>query len=266
MFAKQKNAKYITREGGKEFNVFTMEENGNVTLNIERGEGNIPERTNGTEKINEKENEGVSALPVSKDREGAMAKTEGESNERRAEREEYDRLIRTKYKDFYTEDTQRMINRRFRHYKALAEKYKVLEESFSSPSGAQRLTDDELIERIGAASGEIIKQYPDFSLESAKGSEQFIALARAAFEQGSISLSQAYKISHFEEILVKEREKIEKEIEQRVTDRIKSNRTRRYENAVQPRSRGVGVSVHSLTKSERAELAKRAANGEKIGF
>ena len=51
-----------------------------------------------------------------------------------------------------------------------------------------------------------------------------------------------------------------------MTDRIKSNRIRLLENGVQARSRGVGINVRSLTKSERAELARRAANGEKIGF
>ena len=255
--------------GGKEFNVFTMEENGNVTLKSERGEGNNPEMTNGTENkndnINNKEWAGVSPAP-----EGLGANdvngNDGVNDVRRAEREEYDRLIRTKYKDFYTEDTQKMINRRFRHYKALAEKYKVLEESFSSPGGTKALTDDELFERLEASSGEISKQYPSFSLEKSRSSEQFIALARVALEQGSISLSQAYKLAHFDEIIAAERERIEKEIEQRVTDRIKSNKARQYENAVQPHSRGAALNVRNLTRGERAELAKRAAKGEKIGF
>ena len=236
-----------------------MEENGIITLTEERGEGNTPENINGTENRNDRDQTDVRSN-------SDAAKNDGISDERRAEREEYDRLIRTKFKDFYTEDTQKMINRRFRHYKARAEKYKVLEESFSSPSGARSLTDDELFERIEASSGEISKQYPTFSLEKAKGSEQFVALARIALEQGSISLSQAYKLAYFDELIDRERERIEKEVEQRVTDRIKSNKTRQLENAVQPRSRGVGVNVRSLTKGERAELARRAANGEKIGF
>ena len=242
-----------------------MEKNGNVTLADERGEGNTPEEINGTEKSYQDNAGNVSPTPIDTGANGA-SENDATSDERRAEREEYDRLIRTKYKDFYTEDTQKMINRRFRHYKALAEKYKVLEESFSSPAGAKRLTDDELFERIEASSGEISKQYPSFSLERSRSSEQFIALARVALEQGSISLSQAYKLAHFDEIIAAERERIEKEVEQRMTDRIKSNKARQYENAVQPRLRGVGINVRSLTRNERAELAKRAANGEKIGF
>ena len=53
--------------------------------------------------------------------------------------------------------------------KALAEKYKVLEESFSSPGGTKALTDDELFERLEASSGELSKQYPSFSLEKSRG-------------------------------------------------------------------------------------------------
>ena len=243
-----------------------MEENGNGTLTDERGEGNSPEKNNGAEKINQDHTANSCSTPDGVGTNGAGDENDAAGYGRRAEREEYDRLIRTKYKDFYTEDTQKMINRRFRHYKALAEKYKVLEESFSSTAGAKNLTDDELFERIAESSGEISEQYPEFSLDRAKDSEQFIALAKIAIEQGSISLSQAYRLSHFDEILAAEKQKLEKEIEQRLTDRIKSNRARRFENAVQPHSRGVGVNVRSLSREERATLARRAANGEKIGF
>ena len=46
-----------------------------------------------------------------------------------SDREEYERLIKTKYKDFFAADAQRLINRRFKKYRALEEKVRVLEES-----------------------------------------------------------------------------------------------------------------------------------------
>ena len=49
-----------------------------------------------------------------------------------SDREEYERLIKTKYRDFFAEDAQRLINRRFKKYKALEEKVRVLEESAKS--------------------------------------------------------------------------------------------------------------------------------------
>ena len=44
------------------------------------------------------------------------------------DRDEYERLIKTRFKEYYAEDTQKMINRRFRKYKVLEEKCRVLEE------------------------------------------------------------------------------------------------------------------------------------------
>ena len=35
------------------------------------------------------------------------------------DRDEYERLIKTRFKEYYAEDTQKMINRRFRKYKVL---------------------------------------------------------------------------------------------------------------------------------------------------
>ncbi|MBP3375380.1 MAG: hypothetical protein J6L83_01285 [Clostridia bacterium] len=54
---------------------------------------------------------------------------EGEGSEESSidEREEYERLIKTRFKELFREDTQRLINKRFKKYKALEEKVRVLE-------------------------------------------------------------------------------------------------------------------------------------------
>lgn len=49
----------------------------------------------------------------------------------RSEREEYDFLIKNRFKALYAEDTQRLINRRFRKYKVMEERYKALEEALA---------------------------------------------------------------------------------------------------------------------------------------
>lgn len=49
----------------------------------------------------------------------------------RDEREEYELLVKNRFKDFYAEDTQRLINRRFRKYKVMEERYKIMEESLA---------------------------------------------------------------------------------------------------------------------------------------
>lgn len=52
-------------------------------------------------------------------------------NNGRREREEYERLIKDRFKDFYAEDTQRLINRRFRKYKVMEERFKIMEDSLA---------------------------------------------------------------------------------------------------------------------------------------
>lgn len=52
----------------------------------------------------------------------------GETYDAKGEREEYERLIKTRFKELFAEDTQRLINKRFKKYKALEEKVGKLEE------------------------------------------------------------------------------------------------------------------------------------------
>ena len=47
------------------------------------------------------------------------------------DREEYERLIKERFKELFREDTQRLINKRFKKYKALEEKVRRLEDEAS---------------------------------------------------------------------------------------------------------------------------------------
>ena len=44
-------------------------------------------------------------------------------------REEYEELVKGRFKELYAEDMQKLINRRFRKYKIMEERYKLLEDS-----------------------------------------------------------------------------------------------------------------------------------------
>ena len=54
-------------------------------------------------------------------------------------REEYERLIKTTFKDFFAEDTQRLINKRFKKYKVLEEKVRLLETEAEKYADVERL-------------------------------------------------------------------------------------------------------------------------------
>ena len=119
-----------------------------------------------------------------------------EQNQRR----EYDELIRTKYKKFYTEDTQKMISRRFRKYKELEARAEKLE--------AEK--------------------------------------------------------AQFEETLKAEKDRIAKETEERLISSIRARHTRPEENGILIGKAQSKRDVSSLTRSERAELARRVSKGENI--
>lgn len=67
-------------------------------------------------------NEGVEAL------DSVEGTAYDESNDEKSDREEYERLIKTRFKELFREDTQRLINRRFKKYRALEEKVRRLED------------------------------------------------------------------------------------------------------------------------------------------
>ncbi|MBQ8409134.1 MAG: hypothetical protein IJY39_09765 [Clostridia bacterium] len=142
--------------------------------------------------------------------------TEDDIAPRVSERDEYDRLIKTRFKALYAADTQKMINRRFRKYKVLEERYRIMEEVLAQKEA-----------RI------------------------------AETEQ---------KIAEFDAMLRDELARAVKETEERILNQVKARQLRPAENAVADRRARAGFDVTQLTKTERARLAKRAADGERIKF
>ena len=59
------------------------------------------------------------------------------------DREEYEKLIRERFKEHFAADTQRLINRRFKKYKALEEKVRLLEAEASRYADIDKLLTDE---------------------------------------------------------------------------------------------------------------------------
>jgi hypothetical protein len=80
-------------------------------------------------------------------------------------------------------------------------------------------------------------------------------------------LSETEKqIAEFEGLLSSELERTARETEERVLNQVRARQLRPVENAVSARVTSTSCDVSRLTKDERAKLAKRAANGERIKF
>lgn len=131
-------------------------------------------------------------------------------------REEYEELVKSRFKELFDEDVQKLINRRFRKYKIMEERYKLLEKS--------------------------LKEKED---------------AMTAAEK---------RIADFDEKLRSEVEKAAENAEKSVLERLKTRRLRPGEVGIAPRKTASPVDVSGLSRKERADLARRAAGGEKIKF
>lgn len=106
--------------------------------------------------------------------------------------------------------------------------------------------------------GLLKEKYPEYSLENAIKDPIFLKMLSL-----NISQEQAYRAIHFDSILREEMDRATCSY----SDNIKARGARPSENGVLC-SGGVATrnGVSSLSKGQRADIAKRAFNGEKISF
>ena len=109
-----------------------------------------------------------------------------------------------------------------------------------------------------AQAEETKKKYPDFDFERELSNPEFCRLLRAG-----VSVKSAYEVLNIESIL----DSNSKNAEKKIVDSIRYKKNRPVENGSEPNG-GILLSNHigKLTKKQRAELAKRAASGERIEF
>ena len=105
---------------------------------------------------------------------------------------------------------------------------------------------------------EAVKAYPGFDLKNEIRKPEFSRLVKAG-----VSVKNAYEVLNIEKIL----DGKSKETEKRILDTIRYKGNRPVENGSE---NGGGIllsgGISKLNKKQRAELAKRAAAGEKIEF
>lgn len=102
------------------------------------------------------------------------------------------------------------------------------------------------------------KLYPGFDLNAELQNPEFGKLL-----QRGISMEHAYKVVHHDELIAA----AERSAAEKISKNVQSRAARPSENGLGNQS-GVVVKsdVHKLTKKDRADLAKRAARGERIEF
>ena len=111
--------------------------------------------------------------------------------------------------------------------------------------------------------GEKLKEsYPDFDIEAEAQNPEFVKLLKAG-----AGLRNAYFAMHHDEIIKTLVEKAAQEAQEKTAESIRLRGQRPLENGMSGRSTALfKTNVAGLSAAQRAELAKRAANGEIIRF
>ena len=248
-------------------------------------------------------------------------------------RKAYRALMDGEYKDLYQEDTQGLINRRFKETKdlrdtnakqkavldILAQKYKVEDGNVEKIRAAIE-KDDDMWSEMAAEAGfddvakyrdylslqnetkalrEAEKQrreaqeqaqkaarerkfvqekmtkwnaeaeglkatYPDFDISRETQNKEFMS-ALSFYDKAQVQnpVERAYKATHHDEIVSGAVEKARAQTEKNVVDNIRAKGKRPAENGTQNNSSfTAGVDWSNLSKSQRAELLRRAERGE----
>ena len=106
------------------------------------------------------------------------------------------------------------------------------------------------------------KLYPNLNFEAEAQNPQFRQLLLSGIDVGS-----AYLVCHKDEIIPAAMQYTAKTVEQKLTNKVIANGARPSENGNSSQSASVSKSdVSTLTKADRAEIARKVANGERISF
>lgn len=175
-------------------------------------------------------------------------------------REVYNEFIRA-HKDLFTEDTQRIISKRFKESKQTEEALRSAQAEIAELS--QKLADS--FGELCPPDEAFLADHPDFSLEKELSNKVFRLLYNAGIDCGA-----AYTAAHAEELIgaacESARESAHKEAVRAVLDDVRARGTRTREAAASLHGTIIKRDVSGLSRNERAELARRAMAGEKINF
>ena len=234
-------------------------------------------------------------------------------------RKAFRELVNGEYKDQYTEETQRLINRRFKESKAMEEslnaqkpvidmlmqRYKIEDgdvgklakaiendNAYWSEAAAEAgmsvdvykqvqkiQRENEMLRRAERnRAGEAVVQrqlrqwaeqaeamkalYPNFDMAQETANPAFVNMLKAG-----IPVEHANKVLHMDEIVSGAVTAAAKQTEQQVVANIRAKGARPAENGTSSQSAfTIKDDVSKLSKKDRAEIARRAAMGEKISF
>lgn len=188
---------------------------------------------------------------------------------------EFQALIEGEYKEQFSKKMQKIIRKRLREVKDLKEdnmkndtegREEILKRLTLENSFLKKRREDELqmmklrsdAQKLREQAAETKEIYPEFDFKKEIKNPEFMRLLKLG-----VSVKNAYEVANIDFIL----ENNTKKTERKVVDSIRLKGNRPVENGSEGAS-GILLSGNAskLSRKERAELAKRAAKGEKISL
>ena len=187
---------------------------------------------------------------------------------------EFDELIESEYKEQFSKKVQKIIRKRLKEVKTLKEenmrntenKEEILRRLAMENKFLKKRHDDEVqlmklrsdAQRMRKQAAETKEIYPEFDFNKEVKNPEFMRLLKIG-----VSVKNAYEVVNIDAIL----ENNTKAVEKKVVDSIRLKGNRPVENGSEGAA-GILLSGNAskLSRKERAELAKRAARGERISL
>lgn len=191
---------------------------------------------------------------------------------------EFDALIKNEYKEQFSKKVQKIISKRLREVKDLKEenmrkntqsdesREEILRRIILENNFLKKRREDELqlmklrseAQKLREQAAETKETYPEFDFEKEIKNPEFMRLLKIG-----VGVKNAYEVVNIDAIL----ENNTKAAEKKVVDSIRLKGNRPVENGSEGAA-GILLSGNAskLSRKERAELAKRAARGEKISL
>lgn len=186
---------------------------------------------------------------------------------------EFDRLIQGQFKDQYKARVQDIVRKRLKSQEKALEQYKALEATLHEKFGIQAKDPQSLEQAFTQGALEQydcwMQQaqqardlYPSLDLATEAKNPRFLELL-----QSGVDVSDAYLITHRDEIIPSVMHYTARAVEEKLANRIAANGARPSEGAMSGRGTTVVADqVSHMSKAQRQDIIRRVRQGEIIRF
>ena len=189
---------------------------------------------------------------------------------------EFDRLIRGQFKDQYNARVQDIVRKRLKSQEKTLEQYKALETTLQEKFGIQAKEPQSLEQVFQQWEADAAQQYHQWMQQAQQAKTLYPALNMAqevknprflGLLQSGVEVSDAYLITHRDEIIPSVMHYTAKAVEEKLANRIAANGARPSEGAMSGRGTTVVADqVSHMSKAQRQDIIRRVRQGEIIRF